>query len=79
MIVLSLLPENVFIFKIKKMDTIEARVNLDMERGKLKQKFAKLMDDDLLFEEGKRDEMYGKQQSRLRETELELYRILTEL
>lgn len=79
MIVLSLLPENVFIFKIKKMDTIEARVNLAMERGKLKQKFAKLMDDDLLFEEGKRDEMHGKQQARLRETELELYKILTEL
>ena len=79
MTVLSLLPENVFIFKIKKMDTIEARVNLDEERGKLKQKFAKLMDDDLLFEEGKKDEMHGKQQVRLSETKLELYRIVTEL
>ncbi len=33
-------------------------------KGHLKQKYAKLTDDDLLFEEGKEDEMLGRVQQR---------------
>lgn len=33
-------------------------------KGRLKQKYAKLTDDDLLFEEGKEDEMLGRLQQR---------------
>ena len=34
-------------------------------KGKLKQKFATLTDNDLMFEEGKKDEMLGKIQTKL--------------
>lgn len=61
------------------METIEAKVNLDVERSKLKQKFAQLMDDDLLFEEGKKEELKAKQQLRLRRTKLDLQDIVTNL
>lgn len=37
-------------------------------KGKLKQKYADLTDDDLLFEEGKEDELYGKLQRKLGKT-----------
>lgn len=34
-------------------------------KGKLKQKYADLTDDDLLFEEGKEDELLGRLQKKL--------------
>lgn len=41
-------------------------------KGKLKQKYAELTDDDLLYEEGKEDEMWGKLQQKLGKTEKEI-------
>ncbi len=37
-------------------------------KGKLKQKYAQLTDDDLLFEEGKEDEVLGRLQQKLGDT-----------
>lgn len=37
-------------------------------KGKLKQKYAQLTDDDLTYAEGKEDELYGKMQQRLGQT-----------
>lgn len=37
-------------------------------KGKLKQKYAQLTDDDLLFEEGKEDELLGRIQKRTGDT-----------
>ena len=37
-------------------------------KGKLKQKYADLTDDDLIFDEGKEDELYGRLQKRLGKT-----------
>ncbi len=37
-------------------------------KGNLKQKWAQLTDDDLLFEEGKEDELYGRLQTKTGET-----------
>lgn len=34
-------------------------------KGKLKQKYADLTDDDLLYEEGKEDELFGRLQRKL--------------
>jgi uncharacterized protein YjbJ (UPF0337 family) len=34
-------------------------------KGKLKQKYANLTDDDLLYAEGKEDELYGRIQQRI--------------
>ena len=45
-------------------------------KGKLKQKFAKLTDDDLLYIEGKKDIMLGKIQLKLGKTKEELREII---
>jgi uncharacterized protein YjbJ (UPF0337 family) len=44
----------------------------DELKGKLKQKYAELTDDDLLFEEGKEDETWGKIQQKVGKTEKEI-------
>lgn len=41
-------------------------------KGKIKQKYADLTDDDLLYEEGKEQEMWGKLQKKLGKTEKEI-------
>lgn len=41
-------------------------------KGKLKQKYAQLTDDDLTFAEGKEDELYGRLQKRLGKSKKEL-------
>ncbi|RZJ71205.1 CsbD family protein [Flavobacterium sp.] len=41
-------------------------------KGKLKQKYAELTDDDLTYEEGKDDEMWGKLQQKLGKTKKEI-------
>jgi uncharacterized protein YjbJ (UPF0337 family) len=43
-------------------------------KGKLKQKYAELTDDDLLYVEGKEDELYGKLQQKLGKTKEEIKR-----
>jgi uncharacterized protein YjbJ (UPF0337 family) len=48
-------------------------------KGKLKQKFAILTDSDVLFIEGKQDEMLGRLQAKLGKTKEEIKKILAEL
>lgn len=48
-------------------------------RGKLKQNFAVLTDDDLLFEQGKKEEMLGKIAIKLGKTKEELLKIIDAL
>lgn len=48
-------------------------------KGKLKQKYAELTDDDLLYVEGKEDELYGRMQKRLGKSREEVEKILEEL
>lgn len=48
-------------------------------KGKLKQKYAQLTDDDLTFIEGKEDEMLGRLQQRLGKTKDDLRREIEEL
>lgn len=61
------------------MDTARLKAKLKKEKGKLKQKFASLTDDDLLLEEGRRQEMIGKHQLWLAHTQEEIDKILSEL
>jgi uncharacterized protein YjbJ (UPF0337 family) len=61
------------------MNTTELKGNWDEQKGKLKQKFATLTDDDLLFAEGKKDEMMGKLQIKLGKTKEELHETISEL
>jgi uncharacterized protein YjbJ (UPF0337 family) len=48
-------------------------------KGKLKQKYADLTDDDLMYAEGKEDELYGRLQQKLGKTKEELQREFDEL
>ena len=50
----------------------ELEGNWNEMKGKLKQKYADLTDDDLMFEEGKEDEMWGKLQQKIGKTEKEI-------
>jgi uncharacterized protein YjbJ (UPF0337 family) len=61
------------------MNTTELMGNWEQQKGKLKQKFATLTDNDLLFTEGKKDEMLGRLQSKLGKTKEELKKIISAL
>lgn len=61
------------------MNKIEIKGNWNEQKGKLKQKFAVLTDNDLMFKEGKKDEMFGKLQTKLGKTKDELQKIMAEL
>lgn len=54
------------------MNKLGIKGNWNEIKGKLKQKYADLTDDDLLFAEGKEDELYGRLQKRLGKTKDEL-------
>lgn len=54
------------------MDKLSIKGNWNMLRGKLKQSFASLTDDDLKFEEGKEDELMGRLQKKTGQTKEEL-------
>ena len=55
------------------------RGNWNEFKGKLKQKYANLTDDDLAFSEGKEDELIGRLQTKLGKSNEEIRRILSEL
>ncbi len=61
------------------MDIKEVKGTWNEQKGKLKQKFALLTDDDLLYDEGKKDEMFGKLQIKLGKTKEELHKIIAAL
>ena len=54
--------------KITIMTTLEIKGDWNITKGKLKQKWAKLTDDDLQFVEGKQEELLGRIQKRTGET-----------
>jgi uncharacterized protein YjbJ (UPF0337 family) len=61
------------------MNTTELEGKWNERKGKLKQKFAVLTDNDLMFEEGKKDEMFGKLQIKLGKTKEEVQKIFEAL
>ena len=50
------------------MNTLEIKGDWNITKGKLKQKWAKLTDDDLQYAEGKNEELIGRIQKRTGET-----------
>ena len=73
---------NFTVIKIVKkniMNTTEIKGNWNELKGKLKQNYADLTDDDLMYEEGKEDEMYGKLQQKLGKTKEEFNKLLSDL
>lgn len=61
------------------MNTTELNGNWEKQKGKLKQQFAMLTDNDLLFAEGKKEEMLGRIQIKLGKTKEELHKIIAGL
>lgn len=61
------------------MNTTEIKGNWNELKGKLKKKYAILTDNDLMFEEGREDELFGRLQNRLGKTKSELRKIFDEL
>jgi uncharacterized protein YjbJ (UPF0337 family) len=50
------------------MEKLQVKGTWNEIKGKLKQKYGQLTDDDLAFAEGKEDELYGRLQKRLGKT-----------
>jgi uncharacterized protein YjbJ (UPF0337 family) len=61
------------------MNLKEVKGAWNKQKGLLKQKFAILTDDDLLFEEGKKDEMLGRIQIKIGKTKEEFEKIISSL
>ncbi|PLX02141.1 MAG: general stress protein CsbD [Marinilabiliales bacterium] len=58
------------------MNTTEAKGNWNEIKGKLKQKFAVITDNDLMFAKSNKDEMLGRLQIKLGKTKEELRKIM---
>ena len=61
------------------METRELKGRWQEQKGKLKKAYAILTDNDLMYEEGKRDEMLGKLEVKLGKTKDEINKIIAEL
>jgi uncharacterized protein YjbJ (UPF0337 family) len=60
------------------MNKLQIKGNWNEIKGKLKQRYADLTDDDLTFAEGKEDEALGRLQQRLGKSEEEIRRAIEE-
>ena len=58
---------------------VELKGNWNEIKGKLKQKFALLTDDDLLLVVGKQDELLGRLQNKLGKTKEEIQKLISDL
>jgi uncharacterized protein YjbJ (UPF0337 family) len=65
--------------KYAEMNTTEMKGTWEAQKGKLKQRFAVLTDNDLMFAEGKKEEMFGRLQAKLGKTKAELQSIISAL
>ena len=61
------------------MNTLSMKGNWKEISGKLKQRFANLTDDDLLFKEGKEEELMGRLQQKLGTTKEKLRKLIAKL
>jgi uncharacterized protein YjbJ (UPF0337 family) len=61
------------------MNTTEVKGNWNVQKAKLKQKFATLTDNDLMFVEGRKEEMLAKLQIKLGKSREELHKIIMAL
>ena len=61
------------------MNSTEIKGNWNELKGKLKKKYAVLTDNDLMFEDGREDELYGRLQKKLGKTKSQIEKIFEEL
>jgi uncharacterized protein YjbJ (UPF0337 family) len=60
------------------MNTLQLKGNWNIAKGKLKQKYAQLTDEDLRFAEGEQDELIGRIQKRTGDTKEMIEQVLNE-
>ncbi len=61
------------------MNSTVIKGNWNELKGKLKKKYGNLTDDDLMFTEGREDEMLGRLQKKLGKSEDEVRRLIADL
>lgn len=61
------------------MNKDKIKGNWNEKKGKLKQSYGQLTDDDLAYQEGKEDELMGKLQKKLGKTKDEVRKIISEI
>lgn len=61
------------------MNSTDPKETWDKQKDKLKQKFAALTDNDLMFAEGMKEEMFGRLQIKLSKTKDEIRKIITSI
>jgi uncharacterized protein YjbJ (UPF0337 family) len=61
------------------MNTLTMKGSWNEIAGKLKQKYANLTDDDLLFAEGKEDELLGRLQTKMGKSREEIRDVIAKL
>lgn len=61
------------------MNTTDLKGKWNELKGKLKQQYADLTDDDLLYVEGKEDELYGRIQQRVGKSKEEVKEMIDKL
>ncbi|MFD2257135.1 CsbD family protein [Luteolibacter algae] len=58
------------------MNQLQIKGGWDQAKGRLKQNYAELTDDDLLYAEGKENELIGKLKTKLGKSEEEIRKII---
>ena len=66
-------------FKIQKMNKTVLKGNWKKQKGRLRQKFAILTDNDFMLIDGKKEEMFGRLQIKLGKTKEELHKIIASI
>ena len=61
------------------MNTTDLKGKWNELKGKLKQQYADLTDDDLLYVEGKEDELYGRIQQKVGKSKEEIKKLIADL
>lgn len=61
------------------MNSLQLKGTWNEVKGKLKQQYADLTDDDLMYTEGKEDELFGKLQKKLGKSKEEVQKLIKDL
>jgi uncharacterized protein YjbJ (UPF0337 family) len=61
------------------MNKLIMKGNWNETAGKLKQQFANLTDDDLLYQKGKEEELLGRLQNKLGKTKEDIHKIISKI
>ena len=61
------------------METLKLKGNWNQLKGKLKKSYAELTDNDLMYEEGREDELFGRLQKKLGKSKDQVRKMIDDL